>query len=324
MSVQTLKPSQIDVSKITFKEPVENAYKGISVQPLYEGKAFRIQTPKIRLAFGLSDYVNEAEKDKGPSYSLDLSLRGYTSSTELGDEVPEIKEFFELIQGMRETLVKSAVKNSMSWLKKPKLIEAVAEELCRQSIRFPMNKETREVITKYPPTLKCKMPYDFKEDRFKLTAVSVKNLKQPLSSEEIREAMPKGSGNDVIVGLRPKVTFNGGQFGWAFEVAELVIFPGVPKTSGINGLDLSGVETPAAEETTDESADSADEGKPSHLVEDSDGEEEKTESVHKDTDTESNEVPDPLDDGPATVEETTALPVLKTKPGSRVKATKAK
>ena len=79
MSGQILRANQVDFSKFSFSDPIVNKYGGKSARVRYDGKDFMIQTPRMRLPFGLGVYE---EKDKSGSviktkYSLDFSFAGY-------------------------------------------------------------------------------------------------------------------------------------------------------------------------------------------------------------------------------------------------------
>ena len=73
MTGQILRANDVDMTKFTFCDPTVNKYGGKSARVKYDGRDFVIQTPRMRLPYGLGTYE---EKDKHGAvvktkYSLD-------------------------------------------------------------------------------------------------------------------------------------------------------------------------------------------------------------------------------------------------------------
>jgi hypothetical protein len=219
MSGQILRANQVDLSKFTFCDPTVNKYGGKSARVKYDGKDFMIQTPRMRLPFGLGAYE---EKDKSGNviktkYSLDFSFAGY----EMGDNgtpvSPKIREFYDLLMQMQKLLIQAACENSETWLDMEDISEGVAKALTRDLVKFAKDKVTKKVNPKYPPTFKTKL--GFWEDRFLVNAFDEDKNK----IEDLREYLVRGTQAIGILKLTG-VTFAGGKVGYSFQVTQLRMY----------------------------------------------------------------------------------------------------
>ena len=139
--ISNVKPSYFNVSA-----PKRNQNGGLRVDveyrdPALGGAVYLIQTPKVRLPFGLG--TQEHEGNRGNSYSLSMSMDNYKNSS--ATEV----EFVRGIELIDEQIKKLACENSKNWFKKQMKMDVI-DELYRPTIRYSDD---------WPPLFRCKLPY---------------------------------------------------------------------------------------------------------------------------------------------------------------------
>ncbi len=219
MTGQILRANDVDMSKFTFCDPTVNKYGGKSARVKYDGRDFVIQTPRMRLPYGLGTYE---EKDKNgvvvkTKYSLDFSFAGYEQGDNGTATAPKVREFYDMLSGMQKLLIKATQENSSAWLDMDDVSEGVAKALTRELLKFSKDKVTKKVNNKYPPTFKTKVGYW--EGKFMLNAFD--ENKNPI--EDLRNSLPKGSEAVAIIKLTG-VTFAGGKVGYSFQINQLKVY----------------------------------------------------------------------------------------------------
>jgi len=175
----------------------------------YDNKPWALQTPKMRLPYGLSKFQ---EPGKAPKYNIDLSFVGM-------DENPKLKKFFDILQSIDEKIVSDCQKkeNTLNWMKKKTISEDVVRTLYTTSIKRAKDKETGEFTDKYPPTFKAKMNYW--EGVFKDVVVYDHNGEKIENTDESYEqSLAKGQNCKAIVKCGG-IWFSGGKFGVTWKVA---------------------------------------------------------------------------------------------------------
>ena len=110
MHISNIKPSHFQVSA-----PKRNQNGGLRVDveyrdPALGGSVYLIQTPKLRLPFGLG--TQEHEGARGNSYSLSMSFDNYKNNS------PTEIEFVRGIEHIDEQIKTLACENSKNWFKK--------------------------------------------------------------------------------------------------------------------------------------------------------------------------------------------------------------
>lgn len=144
--IKVLHISAITPSNLRATAPKRNPSGGFRIDLEYKdailnGSHYLIQTPKLRLPFGLQQFNDE--KEKRSSYSVSLSLDNYRDLTS------HECEFLKGIKAIDEHIKAMALENSTSWFRKT-MKKDVIDELFSSSIR-----ETND----WAPTFKCKLPY---------------------------------------------------------------------------------------------------------------------------------------------------------------------
>ena len=201
------------------------------------GKPIVYQTPEMWGPFGMNSYTNE---DTGiTKYSLDLSFRDMENRESL-------KQLMQMVKDIDEKIIDTAFENSQSWFRKKYSSKEVVQALYTSPLKYPKDKETGEIITKYPPTLKVNMP--FRDGEFKLEAYD-KNA----NSIDLNSITTKGAKFTCILQFGG-VWLAGGKFGCTYRVVQIQVSP--PSTiSGFSFKKVEGDKIENGEDDIDEVAD---------------------------------------------------------------------
>lgn len=144
-----LLPKNFDVSHVSFAPPKLLGTGGRCIFVNYGEGRLLVQTPEMRVPFGISYWPGEnGAPDK---YSLDLSFDGH-------DSRDSVRAFLAMIDSLDRQLIKTGFESSMSWFKRKLPSEEVLEALYTRSLRYSKDKETGEITNKYAPTMKVQLP----------------------------------------------------------------------------------------------------------------------------------------------------------------------
>ena len=212
MSMQIVQAKNFDVDSVTFSDPRVNTYGGKSVYLNYNRKPLVIQTEELMCQWGLSTFT---PKDGGdPKYSMDLSFRGFETN-------PKIQTLLDRLKELDTKMVETAVDNSLPWFTKKSLkAEVVDEMLYNKTVRYSRDKETGELVTKWPPTWKIKIPY--REGR--CSTCFYDEDKQEIEMENIHDDLPNILTKKCKVKLLAQcngVWFAGGKFGLSWKALQV-------------------------------------------------------------------------------------------------------
>jgi len=213
MSKQIVKYSNFDTSKLTFSEPKRNKYGGKSVYMLYDGAPLTIQTPKMYLPYGLTEYPVKDSSGNDTTkfdFSLKLSFKDH-------DKKKDVALFLEKMKDMSEVLLTEAENNSVKWFKK-KHNRDVLKALFSNIVQYSKDKETGEPSTQWPPTVKAKV-YQ-KSDNCTFNCETFNTDKEEV---DFRENVVKGS---YVQGLMScsGVWFAGGKFGVSWVMKQMIVW----------------------------------------------------------------------------------------------------
>ena len=235
----------VDVSKIKYSAPrtLDNQSKSIYVN--YEGSSITIQTPLVRLPYGVGDWndKNVDEKSTGETkqkkYDLSFSFDGVDSN-------PKIKELLEKMQEIENKIAEDAFENRIAWLDDDfDGIKSVVKKLFTPIIKYDKDKVTKKPTGKYPPTLKCKLPYDTRADIF--TFVSQDMNGEEIDFKTIMRSL-KGAKARLIIQLS-SIWIAGGRFGCTWKVVRGRFE--VTKPTAVDFIEDSDVEVPDEDDTED-------------------------------------------------------------------------
>ena len=210
MGSQVIAVKDFDINRVSFGEIKKISEKGGKYIPLYYDKSpFVIQTPQCYAPFGMNCFRDD--KDGTESYSLELSFKEKESRDSL-------RRYYEILEEIDTKVLEAALENSQLWLRKAKSKEVV-EALFTRSIRIPTDRETGEVIDKWPPTFRLKLNKDNK-GHFRCVAYD-QETKDEISLDTV---MPKMKGSKVTaIASCGGIWVAGGKFGCSWKATQLMI-----------------------------------------------------------------------------------------------------
>jgi hypothetical protein len=197
-------PCNIDASSITFNPPraLDNGSRVIYMK---HGKTTKntlvFVTPQLNAPFGLTDWDMT-------KFSIDLSVGNNPDAQILVDKIKEVES----------NIIDFAYENSMSWFKKKYTSREVVAELFTSAIKYPKDRDTGEISSKYPPTIKFTLP--FRAGKFECEAYNCS--KEPI--EISKENLPKGSKINVIA-QAAMIWIAGNKFGMTFKAMQVKVAP---------------------------------------------------------------------------------------------------
>lgn len=144
--IKVLHISQIKPNHFHVGPPKRNQNGALRIDlnyadPSLAGCVYLLQTPKLRLPFGLG--TQEHEGGRANSYSLSMSLDNFKNNSAIE------AEFIRGIELLDEHIKNLATENSKVWFKKP-MSKNVIDELYRSSIKYSDD---------WPPLFRCKVPF---------------------------------------------------------------------------------------------------------------------------------------------------------------------
>lgn len=204
-------PSDVTVSKIEFSPVKILDSGGKSVNLRYEGRNLMIETPSLRVPYG----VNVFDKTPGapPKFSVDLSLGG----AEDNEQVRALQEFMEAFD---ERMIDAGVENAGKWFKMTNPNREVIK-----AFYTPLVKVSRDAggnPKPYPPTFKVALRK--KKDGATFETDFYDGSTKPLA------AFPKDTPVEQILVKRAQATciiqctgvwFAGGKFGTTWKAVQI-------------------------------------------------------------------------------------------------------
>lgn len=212
---QVIRYNKLNMNNVTFTEMKANRYGGKTVGVKYNGKTMVVQTPKMYLPYGLSEFhVKDSNGNNtgDVKYSLDLSFKGWND-----EGSSPTKTFYENMKKLDELLVAKGVENRVAWFKSKSHTKEVVKALYSSAVRMSKDRETGEVTDKWPPTMKAKV-YNY-DGTFKCDAYNAK--REPV---DFSENVTKGCYVQALVSCN-SVWFAGGKFGVTWSMRQLIVHP---------------------------------------------------------------------------------------------------
>jgi ribosomal protein S17E len=206
--MSVLLAKQIDVSKIKYSEVkiLKSAAKSVYVN--YNGSKLFMQTPVMSLPYGVNDNSKFSDQGDEKKYDLTLSFGGM-------QENAKVKQFFDKLKELEEKIIGDSFDNRMSWFKNNfNNNKDVVSTMFTPMIKHHKNKETGEIDDKYPPSMKVKIPYNSKEDKFEFDSYDMDNNEAGFAS--MLDNL-KGGKAQLIIQLNG-IWFAGGMFGCSWKV----------------------------------------------------------------------------------------------------------
>lgn len=203
---------EFDIAKISFGDIKKiNDKGGKYISMYYDKSPFVIQTPQSYAPFGVNVFTDV--NDNSTSHSLELSFKEKESRETL-------QMWYSILEQIDQKVLETVLENSQAWIRKPKNKDVV-DALFSRSIRIPTDRETGEVIDKWPATYRLKMPKDNK-GQFRCVAYD-ENTRDEVPLEGI---IPKMKGSKVTaIASCGGVWVAGGKFGCSWKAQQLMILP---------------------------------------------------------------------------------------------------
>lgn len=278
----------VDPKKLTFDGPLANNYGGKYAKVLHNGSWLLVQIPKVVCPFGINVYEETDKNGKvvKKAYSADVSFKGYKADEESGQpEQPKIKELYDMITMMENSLIKHAHKNAFTWVDNPDASEPVCQALLRSGIKWSRDKQTKQINKKYAPRLKLNLPVY--EDGMGFKAFLNGRETQINSIDELLK-LASGRCEMVAICKCDRVTFNGGKYGYKWSVQQLKLYSTAGSMSNYAFIEDSDDEDAATEKEPKESS--------RQLIEDSDDEEDELDNPKNENDDDNDNDEDEDDD----------------------------
>lgn len=198
-----------DINKLSFGEIKKLDNNGKYIPMYYDKNPFVIQTPQCYAPYGMNIYKDE--KTGNESYSLELSFK----DKELREP---LQRFFAILEEIDSKVIEATMENSQAWIRKP-ANKDVIEALFTPTIKYPKDKETGEIITKYPPTYRLKLNKDAKGN-FRCVAYD-QETKEETPMETI---IPKMKGSKVTaIANCSGIWVAGSKFGISWKASQLMV-----------------------------------------------------------------------------------------------------
>ena len=229
MSHAILLPNEFESENVVFLPPKLNKLGGKSVLMNYKdgekSSQYILQTCRVRVPFGIDQ---NKQDNGGVKYHISFSLANDSTENE------QLKTFTKNIRAV-DYIAKQFPQNDESWFDK-KLKPEIVEEFYKSAEKFPKD-------SKWPSTLKAKLPFDRKGvPQFVLYDENKKPINILDSDGNMNtDCIPKGS--EAVFLLQPTgVWFVGKtQYGVAYKVVQGKIYKG-NKLTGYSIVDEEEVE----------------------------------------------------------------------------------
>ena len=138
-----------DVSKVEYGEPklLDSGMKAVPMS--HNNSPIIIQTPQCYLPYGINTYTNDSNIIE--SYEVNLSFKDM-------NERETLKMFYDKMTDLDKKNITQTLRNSQQFLKMKNTTQDVVNALYTPVVKHPKDKNTGEIIDKYPPTFKIKIP----------------------------------------------------------------------------------------------------------------------------------------------------------------------
>ena len=206
----------VSVNKLKFSEPKTLSNGSRTVYINYENSKLQIQTPVQSVPYGFMDWseVNNAGKkpdeiaQSAKKYDMHISFRDY-------DTNPKMKALFDKMLEIEKRVIDEAFEKRELWLQDDyEGSSHLVKKLFVPIVKFDLDKKTKKIVGKYPPTMKVKLPYDSKNDVFAFDCHDMEG--EPLDFKTIVDVI-KGAKTRLIIELSG-IWFAGGKYGCTWKV----------------------------------------------------------------------------------------------------------
>jgi len=217
-STISCKPKNIDVSALRFGEMKTLDSGGKMAYINYMGGKFYIQTPLMPLPYGVNDSTEMDTKagraPMGPKrFDMNLSFRDLERN-------PAVKILHDKLNEIGERVINVGYDKRKAWFRNDyKGMREFVENMFTPLVRVAIDKETSMPSTRYPSTIKVKLPYDAASDTFKFECVDANN--QELNFNTVKDNL-KGAMAQVLFQITG-VWIAAGRFGCSTKAVKVKI-----------------------------------------------------------------------------------------------------
>jgi hypothetical protein len=259
----TMKASDIDLSKISLSAVKTLSNGGKQVYLNYNGgmSPLYISTPEVDVPFEMKYFADG--DNKGGKYSVSFSMKDLDSNLPMNGFHSKFLELDEFIKD-------NAIKNSMAWLKQPKVSRETIETLFTPTIKVHTDPETGEPTGKYPDRFGFKIVR--RDDKVQCQIYDTKKKYFDVNGEtdnpdDINQVITKGSKIKVVLKCNG-IWLANGKFGCSWRAEQVRVK--VPE----GGLTEFAILSDDEDEVGDEEVKA-----PTTMIEDTDEEDEEDETV---------------------------------------------
>lgn len=209
------KHSDISVDQINLGTPkvLDNGGKIIGLY--HKGAPFIMQTVNMPCLFGMKKW--EGKDNMPDKYNIDVSFKNVDSN-------PAVADFLNVMKDLDERLIQEGINNSSAWFKRKTDSRDVVEALYTPIVKYSKDKDTGDISTKYPPSVRFQIP--FKNGEFDCEAYDVnRNL------VNLNNINTKGMYMTAIIQCNG-IWVAGGKFGCNFKILQMRV---APRVDAING-----------------------------------------------------------------------------------------
>lgn len=210
-------PSSVDLRLLKFSELKTLSNNGKTVYIMYGNDKLTIQTPQMRLPFGVNDYSELDAKqgkqpisDTGKRYDMNVEFTNYESDKEM-------RAFLDMMKSLEMALIDAVYANRMPWMRDNfDDDKKFVAKLFTPIIKYDKDKITGKIVGKYPPSIKVKLPYDTASNTFKFDAYDMN-----FNSIDFNDIMKNMRNGHCILQIQASsIWFAGGRFGVTWKVIQ--------------------------------------------------------------------------------------------------------
>ena len=206
MSQNIIYAHDLDINAISFGKPrsINSGSGARTVNVKYNGHKLIIQTPSMKLPYGISTAFN-SDTDN-PKYVLDLCL----------GSAPAVQARLEELDRL---MVTRGTMNSRDWLKEDNLPEDFVDRMYTNTVRYSKD-EAGKRNDKYPPKLRVKVP--FRDSRFQIPIYDEERKEiEQIAADTYTDLLCKGSHVECLISCLGVWLVNG-KFGLTWKVEQLM------------------------------------------------------------------------------------------------------
>lgn len=206
---QSILVNEFEVDSVDYSEVkvLKNGGKTVFVNYETPTRKCILQTPLMHLPYGVNLFEGSEGESSIKKYDLNISFKGM-------DMNPRLAKFYEKMMALDKKIVKDALNNSLTWFKKKYTSEEVVAALYTPIVKHDTDKDTGEVLNRYPPTMKVKLPYNVTNDTFTFPACDMEENEVEFTN--IKDKL-KGGKARLLIQLAG-LWFAGGKFGCTWKV----------------------------------------------------------------------------------------------------------